>query len=168
MLVAPGLAQLVVGPPLALHDDGRAARHDDVAQLLDAHLGGLQDLVRRTYPLSELDAELTLADLGRVRALPAATPHALGCKRAMLLLGMFLEDEVTVRLASDDIAEAGVDALDDDAPASFAEDLDARILPILVPEVVRTLCQRPDTLARMATVLHVMWAGEDLGVLGLV
>lgn len=148
--VQPGTACVMIGAPLGRPPAAELKR-------LGAHLRGLERLVEREYPLVEPDRELTSADFRYLRSLPA-TLEGVTCKRAALLLGLFAESGVGLRLAAADAAEgAGLGPR-----AGFVEDMDTRVLPVTVQHYVNGLFQDPDHFVLLSTVLHCMWGGEDL------
>jgi len=145
-----GTACVVVGAPLIRSSTPELQR-------LENHLRGLERLIEREYPLVEPDRELTSADFRYLRSLPA-TLEGVTCKRAALLLGLFAEGGVGLRLAATDAVEgAGAGPR-----AGFVEDMDTRVLPVTVQHYMNGLFQDPDDFVLLSTVLHCMWSGEDL------
>lgn len=145
-----GTASVVVGAPL-----NRAPKPE--LQRLGNHLRGLERLIECEYPLVEPDRELTGADFRYLRSLPE-TLEGVTCKRAALLLGLFAESGVGLRLAAADAAEgAGAGPR-----AGFVEDMDTRVLPVTVQHYINGVFQDPDVFVLLSTVLHCMWSGEDL------
>lgn len=152
------LAELILGPPLLLDDRAAAAANRTVVDTLNSHLEGLAAFIRRHYPLDEQDMALVLDDIRRVRALPGETAPEITAKRALVLFSLYGEEEATLHWTERDL-------VGDDPTGVFAYDVDTRVLPVLVPEFMRTMCQRPDVFVRMAAVLHAMWPGEDLSAI---
>jgi hypothetical protein len=187
--VALGTAQLILGEPVssacccpspapasssssapAASSPSSRAR-SRVADELDGCMRGIAEMVDREYPLMGFEREHTRAELDRLRTLPD-TADGLAGRRAMLLLMLFLEDAVALRHAVDDAARADEAeraqqradpraAPWPDRP-SFVEDMDTRVLPVMQPYLLSTLCQRPDVFVRTCAVLHAMWPGESL------
>jgi hypothetical protein len=122
------------------------------ANVLDSHIAGVANLVWREYPIGDTDMTMVLQDIESIRSAPASSAAGMTSKRAMMLLAIYLEDAVALHLAEP--TSNGV--------VSFTEDMSARVLPVLAPELLRTLCQRPDHFVRIAAVLHTMWGGESL------
>jgi len=163
------LAKAIIGPPL----NATTEAHDCVVATLDNHLAGLEEYVRKTYPLEDIDMEPTIADIKRVRAMAGTTAEELVAKRAMVLLSMYMEENVTLHHMSREIeereeledSEEQPDLEDIDEKSLFAYDMDTRVLPTLIPTLMRTMCQRPEAFVQMAAVLNTMWKGEDLELL---
>jgi hypothetical protein len=139
------LRALLLGPPLLSGEAGA----DAVCEALDRQIDRPRALVQRVYPVDAVDMAVATRELQYLRDLPIDGANELHCKRALLLVALHMEPEFAQRFA----AGAG---------GAMASDLCDRVLPAILPMYFRDMCQRPDVFVRMATVLHTMWAGEDL------
>jgi hypothetical protein len=151
-LIRGELAQMFFGRPLS-----QQMADTDLDQphcILHEHLQALHTHIANFYPLDDRELSAALADIQAVTLLSNDGP-GLAAKRALLMFGIFMEDAVALGMAN------GANEHD----CLCAEDLILRVLPVVVPELVRTMGQFPHSIARAAAVLHVMWPDEDLSVL---
>ena len=149
---ACGLRTLLLGPSPAHGPQAASAALD----ALNAVIAALILLVERVYPADPDELGCALDDFRYVHSLDGRTHAALACKRALVLIAIHMEPEVCAHF----LAQSGKNA-------AFAADLRDRILPMLMPPYLRSLCQYPDNFVQMAVVLHEMWTGEDLGPMHL-
>ncbi len=151
-LVRGAAARMFIGEPLSQQMNGtsRSKAH----AFLNEHLRALRTHIANFYPLDDRELETALADIDAVCMLLDDGP-GLAAKRALLLFGIYLEDSVALGVANGD----------DENDCAFAEDLVVRILPIVAPEMVRTMGQFPHSMTRAMTIFHVMWSNEDLSAL---
>lgn len=133
----------LVGSPLS---DRRDANQDPAHVRLNAHLGGLLDLLPASYGRS-VATDQACAELRKLAELPDTTAPNLACKRAVLLFALHSEAEVQAYFANE----------------PFARDLYERVLPLLVPRFLKHSCQSPEAFVLACVVLADMWEGEVIG-----
>lgn len=135
-----GLRELMLGGPL--YAEGG---EDRIKEELNRHLRGLLELMPRVYGKSDA-AKQALMEVKRV-----VDMDNIACKRAMMLYGLFAEQEVSDHFRSFD-KESGL-----------AEDLKKRVLPFVTPAFFKESCQSPETFVVLSMMLAEMWGGETLG-----
>jgi hypothetical protein len=141
------LRAVLLGPPLSVKIDPLAL------QFIDHHVEGVRNLLGHVYGTRhEEETRRVQHELQYVMDLPVTDARCVACKRALLLTAMHLEREV-----------AGYFRADEGNGRSLADDLCVRVVPFLLPQYVRDMCQHPEQFVTLATVLVTMWRGERLG-----
>ena len=134
------LRQLLLGSPLNQREAEQRIKEE-----LNSHLQGLLELIPRVY--GALDpAQQAIAEVRRVAEL-----DNIPCKRAMLLYGLFAEQEVFEHFKSSS------------KHCQLADDLKYRVLPFVFPAFFKESCQSPATFVLLTMMLAEMWGGETLG-----
>ena len=112
---------------------------DDVLELLRAEHGNDSRAFRQ--------AEREIAD---VRQMPIDCPHAVACKRGIVLYALWKEHPFRERFTASD-------------PALLA-DLCDRVLPLAGPLFVANLGQRPDAFVALCATLSLLWTDEPMRI----
>ena len=144
-----GLRPLLVGPPLT------ERKHDDpTARGLDTHLSGVRALLPQVYGATDA-CKQAVAQFEELQQ-EASAEGGVWCKRAALLYAVLREKEVGDWFVNQErqVVPEGV---------TFAEDMQKRVLPFVMPLFVRNSCQAPEAMVMLSLVLNELWAGEQLG-----
>ena len=118
---------------------------EEIKEELNRHLRGLLDLIPRVYGNSDA-VKQALMEVKRVVEM-----DNIACKRAMMLYGLFAEQEIFDHFRSSE------------KDSGLAEDLKKRVLPFVTPAFFKESCQSPETFVVLSMMLVEMWGGETLG-----
>jgi hypothetical protein len=144
------LRHIVFGSPFS--DRGLDGSFVDpmVAQHLDCMLDDVTELLRAEHGDASRAFRQAEHELASVRAMPIACPHAVACKRGIVLYALWKEPDFRERFRETD-------------PALLA-DLCDRVLPLAGPLFVSNLGQRPDAFVALCTTLALLWTDEALRI----
>lgn len=134
------LRDMILGVPLCAEE-----RTEIIKEELNRHLYGLLELIPKLYGQSDA-AKQAVMEVNRIVEM-----DSIACKRAMLLYGLFAEQEIFEYF----------NAFDKDI--SLAGDLKRRVLPFVTPAFFKESCQTPDSFVVLSVMLAEMWGGETLG-----
>lgn len=139
------LRNLLFGSPFS---DRGGGGDPAVLQHLDCFLDEVVELLRAEHGDGSRAFRQAERELADVRRMPIHCPHAVACKRGILLYALWKEKEFGERFRASD--------------AALVEDLCTRVLPVVGPAFVANLGQRPDTFVALCAVLSLMWSEEPL------
>ena len=151
----PPLRALLFGSPMCGRaDDARASTHA-IGERLDALVDDVVELLRGEHTDASRAFRQAEREIAEIRAMPADDPHAVACKRGVVLFALWREPSFAARFSS-----SAADAAD----AALLADLTARVLPLAAPSFLQNLGQRPDSFAALCATLCTLWPAEPLAL----
>jgi hypothetical protein len=142
------LRNLLFGSPFSDRGSGDSAVDPAVSQHLDCFLDQVVELLRDEHGDDSRAFRQAERELADVRQMPIDCPHAVACKRGIILYALWKEASFRERFRESD--------------AMLLDDLCTRVLPVVGPAFVANLGQRPDTFVALCAVLTLMWSEEPL------
>jgi len=147
MQARSSLKTLLFGAPL--HERGPGHVDALVAELNACLRGVLDSLAKEIGPCPSLD-QATL-EWRRLIDAPGGF-EGVAVRRAALIFALHLMEAVRAHFAADEPA--------------FVADLEARVLPVVVPGFLAGMAQKPEALVILTSTMCEMWQGVALGSAG--
>lgn len=142
------LRHILFGSPFSDRGSGDPAVDPAVSQHLDCFLDDVIELLRAEHGNDSRAFRQAERELFDVRQMPIDCPHAVACKRGILLYALWKEEPFRERFRASD-------------PALLA-DLCDRVLPLAGPPFVANLGQRPDAFVALCATLALLWTDEPM------
>lgn len=145
------LYDMLLGPPITARTSPTPAQ-DAVGEQLERLCSILKHHHRPDNRLMQrVCSEVAAANATDPGGLLGAT-----CRRALLLLAIHMEPSFSdASISTTNSKESGWQTSD-----AHLDDMQRRVLPLLVPRYLQGMCQEPDVFVNMAVVLLLMWRGD--------
>jgi hypothetical protein len=143
---------LIFGCPFSQRAEGHSEPSIDPVAVrnLNLFMDEVVSILREEHGSANRAFRQAERELYDIRHMPIDCPHAIACKRGVVLYALWKEPCFKERFLESD--------------AALMNDLCNRILPIVVPIFVANLAQRPDAFVALCATLAIMWPGEQMRI----
>jgi hypothetical protein len=144
------LRHILFGSPFSDRGASDTTVDPAVYQHLDCFLDDVLELLRVEHGNDSRAFRQAERELADVRQMPIDCPHAVACKRGILLYALWKEEPFRERFRASD--------------PSLLADLCGRVLPLAGPLFVANLGQRPDAFVALCATLALLWTDEAMRI----
>ena len=147
------LNHLIFGSPFSHRHGGGSSDSlvDPISvQYLDMFLDEIVSILRAEHGCDSRAFRQAERELYDVRHMPVNCPHAIACKRGVVLYALWKEPCFKNRFAASD--------------PELVRDLCDRVLPLIGPPFIANLAQRPDAFVALCATIATMWQGENIRI----